>query len=243
MIQPGKPVIAGMIVGGRAQASVVGLITRRPRVQITPPLLSFRKVASSQDETETPGRFGASEASKHESRQPATDQQVSAAFSPGSGKAELVESWRPCPGFESFYDVSDLGRVRRSAPGTNTEPGRIVKVVARHDGYLQVHLTAGPARSSKAVHCLVALAFLGPRPFPGAQVNHKDGDKPNCRLTNLEYVSASENVRHAISTGLLQPHLNVIRHCSRCGALGHYVTGCFDVDALADEINALELAP
>ena len=88
MIQPGKFGIAGMIVGGKAARSVVGLITRRPRVQITPPLLSFRKVASSQDGTENPGRNGAPEGSKHESRQPATDTQVYADFSPDSGNAE-----------------------------------------------------------------------------------------------------------------------------------------------------------
>jgi hypothetical protein len=50
------------------------------------------------------------------------------------------------------------------------------------------------------VHHLVAAAFLGPKP-DGAEVNHKDCDKTNNALSNLEYVSRGENIAHALANG------------------------------------------
>lgn len=64
-------------------------------------------------------------------------------------------------------------------------------------GYLRVTLTIDGRRMGKLVHCVVAEAFIGPRP-PGHEVNHKDGDKLNNAVSNLEYVTPSVNVRHSI---------------------------------------------
>ncbi|MBJ2228543.1 HNH endonuclease [Pseudomonas simiae] len=65
------------------------------------------------------------------------------------------------------------------------------------DGYLSVHL----ARKYVLVHRLVALTFIGPSHLP--QVNHLNGVKSDNRLANLEWCSISDNVRHAIDTGLI----------------------------------------
>lgn len=56
---------------------------------------------------------------------------------------------------------------------------------------------------SKLVHCLVAEAFLGPRPS-GHEINHLDGDKGRAHANNLEYVTPAENMRHAYKMGLRQ---------------------------------------
>jgi hypothetical protein len=63
------------------------------------------------------------------------------------------------------------------------------------------YMRAKVARKSCRVHGLVAETFIGPRPN-GAQVNHKDGNKRNNAVCNLEYVTASQNIQHAYDTGL-----------------------------------------
>lgn len=88
---------------------------------------------------------------------------------------------------------------------------------ARHVGYVgngssyrQVALYEGNKRFDRYVRVLVAEAFL-PGKFEGVQVNHKDGDKCNSRLDNLEWVSASDNMRHATRGGLVKPYLVLTR--------------------------------
>lgn len=115
--------------------------------------------------------------------------------------AEL-EMWRPVTDYEGWYEVSDLGRVRRTKTGQGTRIGRCIGSTDI-EGYLKVDLTMGSATSRKRyrVHRLVARAFLGACP-DGYEVNHKDGVKTNCTVGNLEYVTSSENTRHAFAMGL-----------------------------------------
>lgn len=58
------------------------------------------------------------------------------------------------------------------------------------------------------VHRLVASAFLGPCP-KNKEVNHKDGNKLNNKLENLEYASHSDNMKHAIRSGLYKPGTSI----------------------------------
>jgi HNH endonuclease/NUMOD4 motif len=100
-----------------------------------------------------------------------------------------MEIWKPVihRHFEN-YQVSNLGRVKG--------PLKIRKPHTNRCGYLQVHLSNGEYDAVKTVHKLVASAFLG-NPPRGKIVNHKDGNKKNPALDNLEYVSAKENMKHA----------------------------------------------
>jgi HNH endonuclease/NUMOD4 motif len=110
-----------------------------------------------------------------------------------------AEEWRlvaACPA----YSVSNRGRVRRDAPGPRTRAGRIVRVAPAR-GYLIVNLCHAGRRLCRTVHSLVAEAFLGPYPA-GMEVNHRDGDKRNADVRNLEYVTRADNRRHAYRTGL-----------------------------------------
>jgi hypothetical protein len=116
----------------------------------------------------------------------------------------LWEEWRPVPvsGYEAHYEVSNLGRVRRSSRARRTQPGNLLKPRNTRLGYLMVAIyNADHERTDRSVHSLVASAFLNSC-RPGYEVNHKDGNKANNALANLEYTTRSGNMQHAVSTGL-----------------------------------------
>ncbi|WP_439630651.1 HNH endonuclease [Gemmata sp.] len=103
------------------------------------------------------------------------------------------EEWRAIPGYEGLYEVSDHGRVRRSSKSRMAPAGYVQKLRLSWDGYPQVGLSKHQRFWHVKVHRLVALAFLGPPPFPKAHVAHFDGDKTNNRLPNLRWATAAEN--------------------------------------------------
>lgn len=110
------------------------------------------------------------------------------------------ECWRPAKGLEGFYEVSDLGRLRRVAPGKNAKVGSIRRLSVGSNGYASAVVFLGDkAPHTVYLHRLVALTFLGDPPPGKPQVNHKNGVKTDNRASNLEWVSQSENMRHAQS--------------------------------------------
>ena len=111
------------------------------------------------------------------------------------------EEWKPIVGFEDKYEVSNLGDIRRTYESTGPlDRGYVGKQLKprTNNSYIRVSLGNG---KSYAVHRLVAEAFL-PNPEGKKTVNHKDGNKSNNRLDNLEWNTHSENVLHAHDTGL-----------------------------------------
>ena len=111
------------------------------------------------------------------------------------------EIWRPI--FDGIYAVSNQGRVKRVLWHRALRGDGILRPsVTKHGkGYKLVTLTINGAKFYRTVHNLVAGAFLGACP-PKHQINHKNGKHLDNRDSNLEYVTASENVRHAVRTGL-----------------------------------------
>jgi hypothetical protein len=116
-----------------------------------------------------------------------------------------AESWKPVQThggkWVGIYEVSDAGRVRVDplCRRQGSEPGRVLFQGSDDKGYPQVGLCMNYACTTVKVHRLVAEAFLGARPA-GRQVNHKNGDKTDNYVQNLEYVTNQENVDHAIKT-------------------------------------------
>lgn len=118
------------------------------------------------------------------------------------------EQWRPVPGYEGTYEVSDQGRLY-GHPRRNTKGGLTRQRVAP-SGYLIVDLSQKNQRSTHYVHRLVALAFLGPCP-PGLEVRHLDDDPTNAVLTNLAYGTSSQNKQDMLRRGT---HNNAAKtHC------------------------------
>lgn len=103
-----------------------------------------------------------------------------------------MTTWKPVTDWEGLYEVSDDGRVR-SLPRRNTK-GRELRFGTTHNGYLTVTFSANGRREARTVHRVVADAFLGPLP-EGLHRAHCDGDKTNNAVSNIRYVTPSENER------------------------------------------------
>ena len=113
------------------------------------------------------------------------------------------EGWVPIQGYEGLYAVSDYGRIRRLVSGTNTYAGKILTpIINRKTGYPYVKLVKNGKTHKVKLHLTVAQAFLDPPTDPNFIVNHIDGDKTNAHVVNLEWISRSENTKHAIKLGL-----------------------------------------
>lgn len=112
-----------------------------------------------------------------------------------------TEEWRPVSGYEGIYEVNPSGLVRRVLPASGATVGKVLKPQSNGLGYLHVCLANKGDKARRYVHRIVATAFLGPPP-DGHEVNHKDGNKSNNEIANLEYVTHAANLEHARDTGL-----------------------------------------
>lgn len=106
-------------------------------------------------------------------------------------KININECWKPVVGFEGIYEVSDLGNVR----SLNYNHTGKVKLLSPsiNKGYYQVGLYKNGKQKHFSVHTLVITAFRGPIPA-GMQVNHLNENKLDNRLSNLEVVTAKQNL-------------------------------------------------
>lgn len=113
---------------------------------------------------------------------------------------DVSETWKPVPGFEGRYEVSDQGRVWSAVTK------RILRPAPTSKGYLTVQLyyDERPKRGkSFCVHDLVAAAFIGPKP-DGMQVDHGREGKQCNAVRNLEYVTPAVNVQRCVERGRTQ---------------------------------------
>ena len=112
----------------------------------------------------------------------------------------MEEIWKDIPGYENFYQASNLGKIRSKdryiyLPQNKSEilkKGRILKTNKVAFDYLQVTLYKDKKRRSLYVSNLVMLTFVGPKP-KGYEVNHKNENKNDNSLENLEYITSKEN--------------------------------------------------
>lgn len=110
-------------------------------------------------------------------------------------KLKRNERSKDIKGFEGLYAVTTLGRVWSCRRKIWLKPGLV------GNGYKCVGLSVHGKVSELKVHRLVAEAFVD-NPYSKPQVNHLNGEKLDCRVSNLEWVTARENLQHASDMGL-----------------------------------------
>lgn len=130
------------------------------------------------------------------------------------------EIWKPVVGYNGYYDISSLGRVKSlsrkvcNRSGSYKTKTRILKGIINPQGYIRFKLSKNNSSKKIFAHRLVAKSFLNCNDSD-LDVNHKDGIKDNNSILNLEWCTRSENVLHAISTGLKKYHSGSKHHKSK----------------------------
>lgn len=123
-------------------------------------------------------------------------------------RTDYEECWTPIKGYEGYYEISRLGEIRSltrivkdGEKRTKTIVGKLLKPVPnpKRRYYCEIILHKGGKRKTFKVHRLVAETFI-PNPECKPEVNHKDGNKLNNHVSNLEWVTSVENKRHAWTT-------------------------------------------
>lgn len=105
------------------------------------------------------------------------------------------EKIKDIKGYEGVYAITSIGRV------WSYKRNKCLAPFYTGTGYSTVKLSLFGKESDKKVHRLVGEAFI-PNPEKKPQINHKNGIKKDCRVHNLEWVTARENIQHAGDNGL-----------------------------------------
>lgn len=129
------------------------------------------------------------------------------------------EIWKKVEGYENIYEVSNHGNIQSIdhfvvGKKSRTQKGRVLSVSISTKGYHQVSLSLLGRRFHTGVHRLVAKAFLA-NPDNKEQVNHKDGNKSNNHVSNLEWATNQENIIHAYKNNLVKLNYGEKHHQCR----------------------------
>jgi len=121
----------------------------------------------------------------------------------------MEELWKAIPGFEGYYEASNLGRIRSIDRIIYDTRGRALRFKGRvlkqertgyKLGYLGVNLCKEGRMTRRNSHSLIAKTFLGIRPS-GLDICHNDGDRTNNKVSNLRYDTPSSNSNDAVHHG------------------------------------------
>jgi hypothetical protein len=150
---------------------------------------------------------------------------------PGVLPTDLMEGeiLKPIKGYKGLYSISNMGGIY-SHPKNNRE-GKWIRQCNRVYEYIRIGLSKNGRSSFDSMHRLVAKAFV-PNPDNKSYVNHKDGDKTNCRADNLEWVTSYENMQHSADTGL-NPRMKLSIH-DKYDICESYISGKMTYKELAE---------
>lgn len=126
----------------------------------------------------------------------------------------MKEKWKDIPDFEGSYQISNLGNVIsleryvNHIGGKRIEKRKNLKKTLSNNGYFVVNLWKHNVKIQLLIHRLVAQSFIS-NPNNLSCVNHKDGNKLNNCVSNLEWCTYQENNIHALNNGLKKPYVRV----------------------------------
>lgn len=120
----------------------------------------------------------------------------------------MEEIWKPIPGYEGAYEISNMGRLRsltrtrivnncHGGTSPRTDKGRIFALGNNGNGYAYVSLSENGKKTNYYIHRLVAEAFLEKPEGENFVVDHLDHDRRNNMADNLEWVTQKENVNRS----------------------------------------------
>ena len=116
--------------------------------------------------------------------------------------------WKDIVGYENEYQINQFGEIRTLKDSPKLKKYDVLKPqISKSNGYVYHMLYKNGKEKLLRVHRLVAMAFL-PNPNNLPQVNHKDGNKQNNSVDNLEWCEQSDNMKHAYKNGLQIPSEN-----------------------------------
>lgn len=121
----------------------------------------------------------------------------------------MKEAWRKIPLTDGNYEISNIGRIRswvKQGGQSRISKPKLLKPCINTSGYLTTYLRLKEAGGFKNIrlHRIVAQVFLD-NPLSLKVVNHKDGNKLNNMVDNLEWCDSTHNNRHAFTKGLIIP--------------------------------------
>ena len=117
----------------------------------------------------------------------------------------IQPKWKDIIGYENEYQINQFGEIRTLKDSLKLKKYNVLKPqINKRNGYVYQMLYKNGKEKLLRVHRLVAMAFL-PNPNNLPQVNHKDGNKQNNSVDNLEWCEQSYNMKHAFKTGLEKP--------------------------------------
>jgi hypothetical protein len=168
------------------------------------------------------------------------------------GDQEPTEIWKMVSGYEGLYEVSSYGRLKScnktvKGPHNSTQirKGRILKLRPSSNGYAMPVLYRNNMFTGFALHRLVITHFkknTDNKPI----INHKNGNKTDNHIGNLEYVTYSENIKHAYDNGLRKSSFSEMigakHHAARViiqlDKSGNFITEC---PCMSDAAKALSI--
>lgn len=155
----------------------------------------------------------------------------------------MKEVWKNIEGYKGQYQISSLGRVKSierilflKQGGYKVIPEKIMSPEIMKLGYLRIQLSKSQEKKKILIHVLVAKHFL---PFDGLdkEVNHKDGNKENNCIENLEWVTKSENVQYSYSVLKRRKAVHKKRPVKKLSLNGGLLKTFCSIQEAAENIN------